>query len=259
LVLIVVFCHWVLLLQKAIETDRKPFPKRLVDLAQLAYRTDVNASVASQIAEGQKLRGSDADATESPQTQEAHSTRREPNVAVLKFHTDIASAPLTIRIRLHTEWSESSVIYMSHAAEAGCGGQLYRSETFLVQGRLLCRDQMPMVAKGSCPEGVSPDPHRRCPSHDPLCGCHGPIMTRGMVGWAGGSTGPDFFVYIGDGPALHWAHDHTVFGQLADEESWDAVRALRKLPVRTGGMTMLTKPVDFEVGPRGEHREGATA
>mgnify|MGYP004300881927 CR=1 FL=1 len=36
---------------------------------------------------------------------------------------------------------------------------------------------------------------RKCPSHDPQCGCHGPIMSKGMVGWAGGSAGPDLFIY----------------------------------------------------------------
>ena len=36
---------------------------------------------------------------------------------------------------------------------------------------------------------------RKCPSHDPNCGCHGPIMSKGMVGWAGGSAGPDLFIY----------------------------------------------------------------
>ena len=41
-----------------------------------------------------------------------------------------------------------------------------------------------------------------CPEHDPNCGCHGPIMTRGMVGWAGGGGGPDFFIVTK--PRVDW-------------------------------------------------------
>ena len=36
------------------------------------------------------------------------------------------------------------------------------------------------------------------------------IMEKGEIGWAGGSAGPDFFIYLGDSPATHWKHDHTV-------------------------------------------------
>ena len=101
------------------------------------------------------------------------------------------------------------------AATNQCGGELYRSEKdFLVQGRINCGGSgaaPPRVVKGGCPAGVPPDGKRACPPHDPNCGCHGPIMSKGMVGWAGGSSGPDLFIYtasrscaVGGCPATHW-------------------------------------------------------
>ena len=69
-----------------------------------------------------------------------------------------------------------------------------------------------------------------------------------MVGWAGGGTGPDFFVYTGRGPATHWSHDHTIIGQV-DEQGMKALEELHALPAATGGggMTMLAKPVKLKV------------
>ena len=74
-------------------------------------------------------------------------------------------------------------------------------------------------------------------------------MSRGMVGWAGGSAGPDFFVYTGTEPATHWAHDHTIIGTIADSVSWKTIDALHALPaaVGSGGMTMLSAPVPLHV------------
>ena len=83
-----------------------------------------------------------------------------------------------------------------------------------MQGRINCGGSgaaPPRVVKGDCPAGVVPDGKRACPKHDPNCGCHGPIMSKGMVGWAGGSAGPDLFIYtasrscaVGSCPATHW-------------------------------------------------------
>lgn len=156
---------------------------------------------------------------------------------------------LPLNIALRSDLSASSSDYWKEAASLGCAGQLYRSESFLMQGRIACPALKTKVVKGSCPEGVAPDPSRQCPSHDPQCGCHGPIMTRGMVGWAGGGTGPDFFVYTGTAPAVHWAHDHTVIG-VVDEQGMRALEQLHALPTKAnspGGMTMLAAPVGLRV------------
>ena len=66
-------------------------------------------------------------------------------------------------------------------------------------------------------------------------------MTQGMVAWAGGGTGPDFFIYTGAGPNTWWAHDHTVFAEVHDED-WPAVEALAALPTdASSGMKMLRR------------------
>jgi hypothetical protein len=175
-------------------------------------------------------------------------------VAELRLSVAGGAQDLRLRLRLLPQHSESSVAFVREAATANCVGELYRSERdFLVQGRIDCGAQRhagavtTVVSKGGCPPGIQADPHRQCPSHDPNCGCHGPIMGHGMVGWAGGSAGPDFFIYIGKGEARHWAHDHTVFAEVADAASWEAIEALGRLPVKTGGMTFFQDKIRLKV------------
>lgn len=159
---------------------------------------------------------------------------------------------LGLRLKLLPEFSQSSVAFLKEAAAASCPGELYRSEhSFLIQGRISCATHHTKVVKGDCPPGASKDPNRQCPSHDPNCGCHGPIMKRGMVGWAGGSAGPDFFVYIGEHPATHWSHDHTVFAEIADENSWHAIEELGKLPTHNQGMTYFNDKIKLTVQQSG--------
>lgn len=179
-----------------------------------------------------------------------------------KFTSNAGSEVVAaVRLKLLPEYSQPSVDFLRFAATEQCDGELYRSENnFLVQGRIACRgvrggrNSVPKVVKGDCPAGVTPT-KRQCPSHDPQCGCHGPIMSKGMVGWAGGSAGPDFFIYtahmtgcaVGSCPATHWAHDHTVFATVADEQSWKTVETLFSLPVKRGGMTFFANKVGLTV------------
>lgn len=73
-----------------------------------------------------------------------------------------------IQIKLRPDLSSESAAFMREAAEASCGGELYRSESFLMQGRITCRHAMgTVVKKGPCPAGTPTDQHRACPSHDP--------------------------------------------------------------------------------------------
>ena len=72
----------------------------------------------------------------------------------------------------------------------------YRAESnLLLQGIIADPYTVPtnVVTLGPCPN-KNHVTKVHCPEHDPNCGCHGPIMTRGMVGWAGGKGGPDFFI-----------------------------------------------------------------
>ena len=149
---------------------------------------------------------------------------------------------------------------MRYAATNKCGGELYRSEKdFLVQGRIDCKRAagayLPRVVKGDCPAGANADRSRKCPSHDPNCGCHGPIMSKGMVCWVGGSAGPDLFIYtashscaVGGCPATHWSRDHTVFAEVADKATWEAIEELYALPVTRSGMTFFKEKLKLVVG-----------
>ncbi len=83
---------------------------------------------------------------------------------------------------------------MGYTTCAECN--FYRADSnLLLQGIIADPYTVPtnVVTLGPCPtkNHVS---KVQCPEHDPNCGCHGPIMTRGMVGWAGGKGGPDFFI-----------------------------------------------------------------
>lgn len=55
----------------------------------------------------------------------------------------------------------------------------YRAEPdLLLQGVLSQHSVINKVTLGPCPDS-SWKPSSRCPPHDPDCGCHGPIMTKG--------------------------------------------------------------------------------
>lgn len=89
-------------------------------------------------------------------------------------------------------------------------------------------------------------PKEDCPKHDPNCGCHGPIMTRGMVGWAGGGGGPDFFIVTK--PRVDWwEHQHTVWGDIRDEQSLSLVNSIYDLPAHMAGMRMLDSEIEFSL------------
>ena len=104
---------------------------------------------------------------------------------------------------------------------------------------------------GPCPPEFAALPEQDCPPHDLHCGCHGPTMTKGMVGWAGGGTGPDFFINVyDDGPVDWWGQQHTVWGIVDDKESLDLIvyDVLLKLPIENkGGMQLLQQPFDFQM------------
>lgn len=182
-----------------------------------------------------------------------------PSVISLKLQAGSGGKEHTLRLRLLPEHSAPSVEFMRFAATHQCGGELYRSEKdFLVQGRISCGGSgaaPPRVVKGACPAGVVPDGKRACPKHDPNCGCHGPLMSKGMVGWAGGGAGPDLFIYtasrscaVGSCPATHWSRDHTVFAEVADDATWAVIEELYALPVKRDGMTFFAEKIKLAVG-----------
>lgn len=155
-----------------------------------------------------------------------------------------------IRIVLWPDLSPESVRYVrDFAASDDCQRcSFYRSEKgLLIQGAIANREVDPNTVLGRCPE-PNFAPKEECPDHDPDCGCHGPIMTRGMVGWAGGGGGPDFFIDVYAEKADWWDHQHTVWGEVRDETSFATIDRIHALPVRKeSGMLMLEDAIAFSV------------
>ena len=84
----------------------------------------------------------------------------------------------------------------------------------------------------------------------------GSAMEAGHVAWAGGSSGPDLFMTLS---RVHgFGGSHTVWGELADEESMQLALKLvkRKISpsVKPGEMRILDEPITFTVtdNPRGK-------
>jgi len=146
------------------------------------------------------------------------------SISLVKLHTSFGD----IRLRLRPEWSPDSVAYVRSVAAApelctsAC--EFYRVEPgFLLQGSLRARIAPNSVTK----EG---------PRH----------MVRGDVGWAGGSAGPDFFIYLGTQPATHWGLTHTVWAEVADEESFAVAEQCVQqppLPTKPGEMHIIAERI----------------
>ena len=96
-----------------------------------------------------------------------------------------------IRITLRPDLSPESVEYVRSLVRSDtCDGQscrLYRAEKAgILQGILksgadadrLQAAVAPNKVFGKCPDEYK-DVKQECPSHDPNCGCHGPIMVKG--------------------------------------------------------------------------------
>lgn len=180
---------------------------------------------------------------------------------VLQWHD---GTKRNMRVKMRPDLSPSSVEYLYNMVNQ-CGMRatattckFYRAETYNLQGIIAspktADDQHRIVDEQNIEMGTCPDEAvyanwtstHPCPAYDTTCGCHGPWMTRGMFGWAGGKTGPDFFI---DLPArISGTPWHTVFGELADEAAFEVVRELQARPVHeAGGMHMLDEPVPFQV------------
>jgi len=171
-----------------------------------------------------------------------------------------------IRITLRPDLSPESVDYVRRlVASRSCDAdscRLYRAERpGILQGILKSGDadgdsgaavQPPVPTNtvlGACPAEYR-DAEQDCPPHDPNCGCHGPVMTKGHVGWAAGTAGgPDFFINTYEHPAAHWGNQHTVWGFVEDDDGDGSLATIQKyweLPVRNnGGMHLLVDEVPF--------------
>ena len=154
-------------------------------------------------------------------------------VGVTGFQMDFGDLGV-VRVHIRPEWSSTSCEYAKGVAAARTDkSTVYRLEPgFLIQGSLVA-------------PGVPPNPQNpRAPK----------VMERGEIGWAGGSKGPDYFIYVGTGPAgwLGVPHDGTFWAEVADEASMLVVRNVSLLEVPEpppGQMHMLKRKRSVRVTP----------
>jgi len=172
-------------------------------------------------------------------------TNQQQSQETLVLHTKLGD----IRIEFRPNYSPESVDYWREVvAQNACDRcNFYRAEKpGILQGIVKSHKVSLPIKKGDCPPEFAQVPNQ-CPSHDPSCGCHGPVMTRGAVGWAAGKTGPDFFIDDYLKPAEFWGTQHTVFGQIVDQASFAVIDEIWTLPAhkQQGGLTMLEEPIPF--------------
>jgi cyclophilin family peptidyl-prolyl cis-trans isomerase len=180
-------------------------------------------------------------------------------VAAKKDVSAMAPTKLILKMRigeivivLRPDLSSETVDYVQKLATTTGACErcmFYRAEKPGILQGVMAHSHVPVSStKGSCPVGVE-SIRNECPPWDASCGCHGPVMTRGMVGWAAGKTGPDFFINMYAKPAFWWGTQHTVFGEIQDEASlklFDEV--IWNLPVHAvGGLHHLDEPISFEM------------
>jgi len=168
-----------------------------------------------------------------PQPQE----RRSLSGQVLVLTTNVGD----IRIKLREDLSQPSADYIREIVTAGDCPRctLYRAEKEAILQGIIKNPSIPdRIPKGECPDELRTDPKYKD-------NCHGPIMTRGMVGWAGGKSGPDFFIDWYKNPAEFWKTQHTVWGEVMLEESSGVIEEIWKLPTENKGLTYLVEPLKF--------------
>jgi len=164
----------------------------------------------------------------------------------------------SIDIELRSDLSKSSVQYIHQiiaSADKCTNCRLYRAEKpGILQGTLIKENVPPNQHLGDCPkeyEYIALNT-KNCPKSDPInCGCHGPIMTRGMVGWTAGGAGPDFFINLYRDEADWWENQHTVWGEIINPSSLQLMDRILDLPVQKGSggnnMHYLLDPIRIEL------------
>ena len=157
-----------------------------------------------------------------------------------------------IRIVLRPDLSQGSVDYIRRLIDVGCRRcNLYRAEKpGILQGVMANKDVPTNTVFGSCPDdGNAASIKNECPTWDPNCGCHGPLMSKGSVAWAAGQAGgPDFFIDNYKRPATWWGTQHTNFGFIEDKDSLHIIDTIFEQPTRNNnGMHILEEKIPFKM------------
>ena len=177
------------------------------------------------------------DENSSPLINESNTAQ---SVTALPKSLTLATSQGSIVIELRPNQALESVQYINAllgSPEPCKICRFYRAEQRgILQGILKKTDVPPNTVLGSCPDEFKDVPK-----------CHGPLMTRGMVGWAAGEGGPDFFIDNYPRPADWWSNDHTVWGEIIDRESLVVVDSFFDLPRHTDGLTYLDEHVPISM------------
>ena len=144
---------------------------------------------------------------QQPHRQEGDTVQQDEDTAGDKIqHRDVLVLDTewgSLRIWLRPDLSSESVAYIQEVVrtDACHTCRFHRAEKMgLLQGVMTSKSVPLPTVKGSCPEEYSKGKKKKC---------HGPIMERGMVGWAAGELGPDFFIDAYKQPAEWWGTEHT--------------------------------------------------
>ena len=218
-------------------------PVSLTGKGQEKGHKKVNADTDHKALRRDTAKGHDKDTTTHLAT--AEDGNSSPPKETLILSTDVGE----IRIVLMPQYSAPSVQYIHELVDSGHCDRctFYRAEKKgILQGIIKSKTINAPVEKGSCPPGMEKVATGKCPEWDPSCACHGPLMERGMVGWAAGKTGPDFFIDDYRAPAKWWGTQHTVWGQIMDDKSLNVIDHIWSLPAtRKGGLTYLNSHIQF--------------
>lgn len=200
---------------------------------------------SSQHGSSQHLRKETPHQQQHEQQREVLELKEDMSPLFLPGQTLVLTTKLgDIKIKLREDLSKVSADYIRQIIAAGDCPRctFYRAEEKgILQGIIknpsIAQEDLVQVTKGDCPEDLKDSKWKD--------NCHGPVMDHGMVGWAAGKTGPDFFIDWYKRPAKFWGAQHTVWGKVMLEECSEVVDEIWTLPVNKKGLTYLVDQLPF--------------
>jgi cyclophilin family peptidyl-prolyl cis-trans isomerase len=217
-------------------------------------------STSSSTSSSNSIRGADIDTVDSSNISKEEDAEEDTGAdadAEQKPTVTLVTSQGDILIHLRPDLAPESVQYVQALiqSDAPCKKcRFYRAEQRgILQGVLVKDGIPPNETLGKCPltSDELQEFHKKVAEEDESGkakppACHGPLMTRGMVGWAAGEGGPDFFIDFYKRPANWWGRDHTVWG-MVDEKDWDVVESFFDLPAHRDGLVFLDEPVSIDL------------
>jgi cyclophilin family peptidyl-prolyl cis-trans isomerase len=152
---------------------------------------------------------------------------------------NIASHHGRIEITLRPDLSEGSVRYLYDLVQQGCARCYFHRKVPSMEANhgfvlgTMANHEVPLnTVPGNCPDTLKDKDPKCSVWNTKQCGCHGPVLAKGMVGWVEGTYGgPDFFINTQSAPLEQLGTKYTVFGEVVgfDDESVDGFDALERI------------------------------